>query len=81
MYYHCQLTDKEIKTQGVEVTCPDLKSGKAGTAEITAPDDYSVGLWSLTAWIWVRVSPFRGEGNGTRLQYSCLENPVGGGAW
>ena len=22
-----------------------------------------------------------GEGNGTPLQYSCLENPTGGGAW
>ena len=22
-----------------------------------------------------------GEGNGTPLQYSCLENPVGGGDW
>ena len=22
-----------------------------------------------------------GEGNGTALQYSCLENPVDGGAW
>ena len=22
-----------------------------------------------------------GEGNGTRLQYSCLENPMEGGAW
>ena len=22
-----------------------------------------------------------GEGNGTPLQYSCLENPMGGGAW
>ena len=22
-----------------------------------------------------------GEGNGTRLQYSCLENPMDGGAW
>ena len=26
------------------------------------------------------VSPF-GEGNGTPLQYSCLENPMDGGAW
>ena len=25
------------------------------------------------------VSP--GEGNGTPLQYSCLENPMEGGAW
>ena len=24
---------------------------------------------------------FRGEGNGTSLQYSCLENPVDRGAW
>ena len=22
-----------------------------------------------------------GEGNGTPVQYSCLENPMGGGAW
>ena len=22
-----------------------------------------------------------GDGNGTPLQYSCLENPMGGGAW
>ena len=24
---------------------------------------------------------FNGEGNGTPLQYSCLENPMDGGAW
>ena len=24
---------------------------------------------------------FPGEGNGTPLQYSCLENPMAGGAW
>ena len=26
-------------------------------------------------------SLFPGEGNGTPLQYSCLENPMDGGAW
>ena len=26
-------------------------------------------------------SPSHEESNGTPLQYSCLENPVGGGAW
>ena len=26
-------------------------------------------------------SMYYGEGNGTPLQYSCLENPMGGGAW
>ena len=25
--------------------------------------------------------PFAGEGNGTPLQYSCLANPMEGGAW
>ena len=29
-------------------------------------------------WSVVNVA---GEGNGTPLQYSCLENPMGGGAW
>ena len=28
---------------------------------------------------WVAV--MTGEGNGTPLQYSCLENPIDGGAW
>ena len=38
----------------------------------------------VTAWMrgkfggeWIHV----GEGNGTPLQYSCLENPMDGGAW
>ena len=28
-----------------------------------------------------RVRILCGEGNGTPLQYSCLENPMDGGAW
>ena len=28
-----------------------------------------------------RLSVIFGEGNGTPLQYSCLENPMDGGAW
>ena len=27
------------------------------------------------------TNPIIGEGNGTPLQYSCLENPLDGGAW
>ena len=29
----------------------------------------------------MHVSLSNGEGNGTPLQYSCLENPMDGGAW
>ena len=28
-----------------------------------------------------KVALKNGEGNGTPLQYSCLENPMDGGAW
>jgi hypothetical protein len=31
--------------------------------------------------IWLNVSTLFGEGNGTPLQYSCLENPMDRGAW
>ena len=27
------------------------------------------------------INEIAGEGNGTPLQYSCLENPMDGGAW
>ena len=27
------------------------------------------------------IATLLGEGNGTPLQYSCLENPMGEGAW
>ena len=27
------------------------------------------------------TNPSGGEGNGIPLQYSCLENPMDGGAW
>ena len=30
---------------------------------------------------FVPPAPYVGEGNGTPLQYSCLENPMDGGAW
>ena len=37
------------------------------------PSSQSYGFCSSHAWI--------GEGNGTLLQYSCLENPMDRGAW
>ena len=35
---------------------------------------------SLTGEIMV-AADLDGEGNGNPLQYSCLENPMDGGAW
>ena len=31
--------------------------------------------------VFQHTSVLLGEGNGNPLQYSCLENPMGGGAW
>ena len=51
---------------------------------------WSPNLWSLTLGIILHVSAnsdlslshrISGEGNGNPLQYSCLENPMDGGAW
>ena len=39
-------------------------------------------LWPRALSFLIRViSTTSGEGNGTPLQYSCLENPMDGGAW
>ena len=32
-------------------------------------------------WKYEKAMRYIGEGNGTPLQYSCLENPMDGGAW
>ena len=46
-------------------------------------DDRGWDGWmaSPTQQIWVWVNSGVGEGNSTLLQYSCLENPMDGGAW
>ena len=45
----------------------------------------SLAALNLTNFVYpqreVSMSPTIGEGNGTPLQYSCLENPMGRGAW
>ena len=63
--------------------------------KIEIPTTSSLGLISLSEWLtelrktlyllnhcllWFIMKGY-GEGNGTPLQYSCLENPMEGGAW
>ena len=35
----------------------------------------------MNSFLWVCICYEDREGNGTPLQYSCLENPMDGGAW
>ena len=52
------------------------KSGFPGGSEVKASACKAGDLGSIPG---LGRSP--GEGNGNPLQYSCLENPMGGGAW
>ena len=60
-------------------TSPDVLSvSLKGFYELTLPDTVYGGSCCLVLWQCIVSS---GEGNGTPLQYSCLENPMDGGAW
>ena len=39
------------------------------------------GSRSSRVKVWMNLEPVIGEGDGTPLQYSCLENPMDGGSW
>ena len=43
-------------------------------------DEYVKAVYCYPAYLTYMQST-SGEGSGTPLQYSCLENPMGGGAW
>ena len=62
--------------EGTELTPVSIKTQgllTAGNTDKTSQDD----LLLLITWLKVIYR----EGNGTPLQYSCLENPMDGGAW
>ena len=43
--------------------------------------DWPVWIRRLMATVATGLGQFQREGNGIPLQYSCLENPMDGGAW
>ena len=43
------------------------------------PETGYLSLYSIQQLLWLTY--ISGEGNGYPLQYSCLENPMDGGAW
>jgi len=55
-----------------------------GASKITADCDWSHEIKRcllLGRKFMTNLDSILGEGNGTSLQYSCLENPMDGGAW
>ena len=58
---------------------PGVGDGQGG---LVCCDSWGCKESDTTEWlIWSDLIHIHGEGNGTTLQYSCLENPMDGGAW
>ena len=51
-----------------------------GINDALAYNYHVIGGTEVQSYLHVHVLSHR-EGNGTPLQYSCLENPMGGGVW
>ena len=58
---------------------PAGEAGKEGWLNVNVQDRRRRGLWEKGKLIVCKLR--KGEGNGNPLQYSCLENPMVGGAW
>ena len=65
---------KEIEAQRAEIIRLASQNGEGGIR--SGPSDCN----APASYLSLPIEPFR-EGNGTPLQYSCLENPMDGGAW
>ena len=74
------ITSWEIDGETVETVSDFIFWG----SKITADDDCSHEIKRrllLGRKVMTNLDSMLGEGNGTPLQYSCLENPMDGGAW
>ena len=48
------------------------------SVDLASKETYSVFMF---CFVFISLTLVLGEGNGIPLQYSCLENPMDGGAW
>ena len=75
----------------IKPSCTPLQSMRVATWGCSKGFRKEEGPWGNANWdvIWIVICGLclgwmgfpGGEGNGTLLQYSCLENPMDGGAW
>ena len=74
------ITSRQIDGAKVETVTDFIFLG----SKITVDGDCSHGIKRcllLGKKAMTNLDSIFGEGNGTPFQYSCLENPMGGGAW
>ena len=79
-YNFPKLNQEEIEKFNRSITSMEIK-----TVIRNLPTNKSPGPDGFTAEFYKKfreeLTPILREGNGTPLQYSCLENPMDGGAW
>ena len=59
----------------------NLRRGKKKNVGFRKQEETSYNMWVPMNSVIFPPSCMYGEGNGTPLQYFCLENPMDGGAW
>ena len=70
-----------------EETEPKQKQGPVvdvtgdGSKVPCCKEKYCIGTWNVRFMNKGKLEVVNGEGNGTPLQYSCLENPMDRGTW
>ena len=76
----CNLSEGGGQTHGVGHTQTMSLSTHTELGRNPGPGGFSRGHLGAEIFIVLLCVP-TGEGSGTPLQYSCLENPMDGGAW
>ena len=74
------ITSWQIDGEIVETVADFIFLGSKITADGYCSDEIKRRLL-LGRKVMTNLDSIFGEGNGTLLQYSCLENPMDGGAW
>ena len=69
-----------LKKPGIKPPC-DLTIPLLGIYPEETKIEKDTFIPLFTESLFARARTWNGEGNGTPLQYSCLENPMDGGAW
>ena len=74
------ITSWELDGETVETVSDFIFGGSKTTTDGDYSHEIKRGLL-LGRKVMTNLDTIFGEGNGTPLQYSCLENPMDGGAW
>ena len=75
-----KLNQEEIQNLNRPITSTEIETviKNRPTNKSPGPDGFTAEFYQNSR---EELTPILGEGNGTPLQYSCLENPMDGGAW